>query len=115
MRPTEQQKRWLKKQVHHLKPVVSLGQAGLTEPVMAEIERALDHHDLIKVKIAAGDRDLRDEYIAAIASRAQADLIDRVGNNSRWAPPRTLKIGCVNPYLKVPLRQALKAAETRKP
>jgi hypothetical protein len=29
-------------------------------------------------------------------------IIDRVGNNSRWAPPRTLKIGCVNPYLKVP-------------
>lgn len=42
-------------------------------------------------------------------------ILDRVGNNSRWAPPRTLKIGCVNPYLKVPLRQALKAAETRKP
>lgn len=41
-------------------------------------------------------------------------IIDWVGNNSRWAPPRTLKIGCVNPYLKVPLRQALKAAESRK-
>lgn len=38
-------------------------------------------------------------------------ILDRVGNNSRWAPPRTLKIGCVNPYLKVPLRQELKAAE----
>ena len=42
-------------------------------------------------------------------------VIDRVGNNSRWAPPRTLKIGCVNPYLKVPLKPVLKAAETRKP
>ncbi|WP_086794005.1 hypothetical protein [Pseudomonas sp. SCPG-7] len=41
-------------------------------------------------------------------------VIDWVGNNSRWAPPRTLKIGCVNPYLKVPLRQALKAAESTK-
>jgi hypothetical protein len=40
-------------------------------------------------------------------------VIDRVGNNSRWAPPRTLKIGCVNPYLKVPLRPSLKAAEPR--
>ena len=80
MRPTEHQKRWLKKQVHHLKPVVSLGQAGLTEPVLAEIEIALDHHELIKVKIAAGDRDLRDEFIATIASRTQSDLIDRIGN-----------------------------------
>lgn len=90
MRPTEQQKRWLKKQVHHLKPVVSLGQAGLTEPVLAEIELALDHHELIKVKIAAGDRDLRDAFIAAIASRAQADIIDRIGNMAAFfrANPR---------------------------
>lgn len=42
-------------------------------------------------------------------------VIDRVGNNSSWAPPRTLKIGCVNPYLKPPLRSELKAAESRKP
>ncbi|WP_460097546.1 hypothetical protein [Pseudomonas sp. H3_C08] len=42
-------------------------------------------------------------------------ILDRVGNNSRWAPPRTLKIGCANPYLKVPLRPDLKAAESRKP
>ncbi|PKH19535.1 hypothetical protein BI292_16600 [Pseudomonas sp. 43NM1] len=41
-------------------------------------------------------------------------ILDRVGNNSRWAPPRTLKIGCANPYLKVPLREQLKAAENRK-
>ncbi|WP_440973800.1 hypothetical protein [Pseudomonas koreensis] len=41
-------------------------------------------------------------------------VLDWVGNNSRWAPPRTLKIGCVNPYLKVPLRPELKAAESRK-
>ena len=41
-------------------------------------------------------------------------ILDRVGNNSRWAPPRTLKIGCVNPYLKVPLKETLKAAEPRK-
>lgn len=90
MRPTEHQKRWLKQQVHHLKPVVSLGQAGLTEPVLAEIELALDHHELIKVKIAAGDRDLRDEFVAAIVSRTQADLIDRIGNMAAFyrANPR---------------------------
>ena len=40
-------------------------------------------------------------------------ILDRVGNNSRWAPPRTLKIGCVNPYLKVPLNPELKVAESR--
>ena len=40
-------------------------------------------------------------------------ILDRVGNNSRWAPARTLKIGCVNPYLKVPPKQLLMAAEPR--
>lgn len=41
-------------------------------------------------------------------------ILDRVGNNSRWAPARTLKIGCANPYLKVPQKEALMAAESRK-
>jgi hypothetical protein len=40
-------------------------------------------------------------------------IIDRVGNNSRWAPPRTLKIGCANPYLKNPPKDLLMAAEPR--
>ncbi|MNP36610.1 hypothetical protein D3C76_1300120 [compost metagenome] len=41
-------------------------------------------------------------------------ILDRVGNNSRWAPARALKIGCANPYLKVPKKEHLKAAERRK-
>ena len=41
-------------------------------------------------------------------------ILDRVGNNSRWAPARTLKIGCANPYLKVPKKEPLKAAEPRR-
>ena len=41
-------------------------------------------------------------------------ILDRVGNNSRWAPPRWLKIGCANPYLKVQPKEMLMAAEPRK-
>lgn len=77
---TEKQRRWLKRQVHHLKPVVLLGQAGLTEGVVAEIDGALAHHELIKVKVNAGDRDLRDAMVTEIARRTAADLIDRIGN-----------------------------------
>lgn len=40
-------------------------------------------------------------------------ILDRVGNNSHWAPPRTLKIGCANPYLSTSPKPALMAAETR--
>ncbi|PBJ14123.1 hypothetical protein BSG18_34570 [Pseudomonas ogarae] len=41
-------------------------------------------------------------------------ILDRVGNNSHWAPPRTLKIGCANPYLNTAPKQPLMAAETRR-
>ena len=41
-------------------------------------------------------------------------ILDRVGNNSRWAPPRRLKIGCANPYLKARPKEELMAAEPRK-
>ncbi|SCY76983.1 MULTISPECIES: hypothetical protein [unclassified Pseudomonas] len=41
-------------------------------------------------------------------------ILDRVGNNSHWAPPRTLKIGCANPYLNTSPKLALMAAETRR-
>jgi hypothetical protein len=41
-------------------------------------------------------------------------ILDRVGNNSGWAPPRRLRIGCANPYLKVRPKEILMAAEPRK-
>jgi RNA-binding protein len=77
---TDKQRRWLKKRVHHLKPVVTLGQGGLTEPVLAEIENALDHHELIKVKVNAGDRALRDRAVRDIAERTGSEPINRIGN-----------------------------------
>jgi RNA-binding protein len=77
---TEKQKRWLKKQVHHLKPVILVGQHGITEPVLAEIEIALSHHELLKIRVNAGDREERDAGIALIQERTQADLIARIGN-----------------------------------
>jgi len=96
MNITEKQKRWLKKQVHHLKPVVTLGQAGLTEPVLAEIEIALDHHELVKVKVNAGDRELRDTIVETITTRTASNLIDRIGN--------TASIFRANPKKKSPIK-----------
>jgi RNA-binding protein len=77
---TSQQRRWLKQQAHHLKPVVLLGQAGLTDAVLTEIELALDHHELIKVRVNGGDHDERDAQVAAIAQHTKADLVQRIGN-----------------------------------
>ncbi|MBK1718555.1 ribosome assembly RNA-binding protein YhbY [Thiocystis violacea] len=77
---TAKQKRWLKQQIHHLKPVVIVGQHGLTESVLAEIEIALAHHELLKIRINAGDREERDAAISLIQERTQAELVSRVGH-----------------------------------
>ncbi len=77
---SEKQRRWLKAQAHHRKPVVSVGQAGVTERLLAELELALAHHELLKVKVAAGDRDLRDGMIAQMVEATSAELIHRIGN-----------------------------------
>jgi RNA-binding protein len=75
-----QTRRALKQQAHHLKPVVMLGQAGLTEGVLAEVERALFDHELIKVRITGYDRDERDAQVAEIARQTNAALVQRIGN-----------------------------------
>lgn len=77
---TEKQKRHLKGVAHSLKPVVMLGQSGLTDGVLAELGIALDHHELVKVKVSAGDRELRDQLIERLATSTQALLIQRIGN-----------------------------------
>lgn len=96
MKISNKQKRWLKKQVHHLKPVVTLGQAGLSQGVLNEIEIALDHHELIKVKVNAGDRDMRDAAITAIVAQTDSDLIDRIGSTAAFFR--------ANPEKKAPMR-----------
>ncbi|WPL15522.1 RNA-binding protein [Thiorhodovibrio winogradskyi] len=84
---TNKQRHWLKQQAHHLKPVVMLGQHGLTEAVLREIRIALDHHELIKIKVSAGDRDERDRLIAAILEDTKAELVQRVGNSASFYRP----------------------------
>jgi RNA-binding protein len=73
-------RRALKQRAHALKPVVLVGQAGLTDAVLAEIDRALHDHELIKVRVNGLDRDERNAQVAAMASRSGATLVQRIGN-----------------------------------
>ncbi len=77
---TEKQKRQLKKLVHHLKPVVIVGQHGLSDNIHHEIDIALDHHELIKVRVNAGDKEERKAMIDTILERSGAELILTVGH-----------------------------------
>lgn len=76
---TEPQRRLLRSLAHPRKPIVTIGRNGLTESVLAELERALDHHELVKVKVGIGDRVDRASVIEAICARTGAQLIQRIG------------------------------------
>ncbi len=77
---TEQQRRKLKKLVHHLKPVVMIGQKGLSENVLNEIDIALDSHELIKIKLSGGDRNERRAMIESICEQTDAEFIHSIGH-----------------------------------
>ena len=64
---------------HHLKPVVSIGQHGVTENVMKELNIALDHHELVKIKIAGEDRDARQAMIQSLCDETSAEKIQAIG------------------------------------
>lgn len=73
------QKQYLKGLAHPLKPVVLLGANGLTEGVLAEIEGALEHHELIKVKVPTDERDMRTAIGDAITRETGAHLVQTIG------------------------------------
>ncbi len=61
-------------------PIVMLGNAGLTDGVVNELERALTDHELVKVGARVGDRAARDEALTTLASRTKAEIVQRIGN-----------------------------------
>lgn len=71
-------KKQLKTQAHLLKPVIIVGQSGLTESVLKEIEITLDTHELIKIKIRA-ERDERKQISEQIVIKTHSDLIQSIG------------------------------------
>lgn len=65
---------------HKLKPVVTIAGKGLTEGVIAELDRALNDHELIKVKLAVGSREARTEIARQISEQSKAEVVQSIGN-----------------------------------
>ncbi|KQN47173.1 MULTISPECIES: ribosome assembly RNA-binding protein YhbY [Rahnella] len=80
MNLNNKQKQYLKGLAHPLKPVVMLGNNGLTEGVLAEIEQALKHHELIKIKVAAEERETKTLIVDAIVRETKACNVQVIGN-----------------------------------
>ncbi len=69
----------LKARAHHLAPVVMIGDSGLSEAVLKEIDTALKSHELIKVRVLGDDRDARNAYATSIGERLDAATVQAIG------------------------------------
>jgi RNA-binding protein len=80
MRLTQTQKKHLRRLGHALEPVVLVGQQGLTDAVVSEMNQALAAHELLKVRARVGDRTLRSEVLSMLAERTGSELVQTIGN-----------------------------------
>jgi RNA-binding protein len=75
----EKTKRELKAKAHHLNPVVTIGDKGLSKSVLKELNIALDAHELIKVKVHSEDRNERKTIMSEMARSLDATPINQIG------------------------------------
>ena len=69
----------LRSQAHKLGPIVIVGDKGLTAEVLAEVDRALKAHELIKVRAATDDRDARNAWMESICEKLEAHPVQQIG------------------------------------
>lgn len=80
MRLTQQQSSYLQILGHDLQSVIDVGAGGLTNSTLKAIERALDEHELVKVRVPFGDRRKRGSVLDELAPMSRAALVQRAGN-----------------------------------
>jgi RNA-binding protein len=76
---TPAQRQYLKGLAHATQPVVMIGDKGLTEVVLKEIDRALASHELIKIKAASDQRDARESWLTQICTTLSAAPVQQIG------------------------------------
>ncbi len=76
---TKKQIKFLRTKCHELKPVILLGQKGLTDEVYNELDIALNHHELVKIKLSVADRDQRYQMAAEICDKTGAEEVQSIG------------------------------------
>lgn len=77
---TSSQTRFLHGQAHGLNALLQIGGKGVTPAFLAELNEVLERHELIKVKVAAEDRDARDAMIAELVQASDSALVQRIGH-----------------------------------
>jgi RNA-binding protein len=77
---TSEQKKHFRTIGHNLNPLVMVAGKGLTENIQLEVDRALEDHELIKVKFAVGDREVKKQLIKELAAIVEAEVVQEIGN-----------------------------------
>jgi RNA-binding protein len=80
MQLSDKQLRFLRGRAHALKPVIQIGQHGLSAGVLGETRRALADHELVKLRIQAADRAARDALLAEVVRATDSALVTRIGH-----------------------------------
>ncbi len=80
MKISNEDKKQLRRLGHKLSPVVTIASKGLSENVLAEIDRALNDHELIKVKLNNGDSASRSEIVNSICESSTAQVVQSIGH-----------------------------------
>ena len=73
------QRAHLRALAHHRHVIVTVGTAGVTEPVLAEIDKALAHHELLKIRLPAGERTKREDMLSEIGETLEAEVVQSIG------------------------------------
>ncbi|MBV0934231.1 YhbY family RNA-binding protein [Marinobacterium weihaiense] len=77
---TPEQKKHFRTLGHNLNPIVMVAGNGLTENIQLEVDRALEDHELIKVKFSVGDRSVKKQMIRELCAIVEAQLVQEIGN-----------------------------------
>ena len=79
------QKRYLRGLAHSLSPVILLGQKGVSPSLIAELKLALDHHELLKVRLSGADKEARAAQLGALVEASGAEIVQLIGHTaSLW-------------------------------
>jgi RNA-binding protein len=97
MELSERQRKYLRGLGHALNPVLLIGQHGVTPAVIAEANRALHDHELIKVKFRGAGRDARDSGLDQLATATDSVLVQRIGHTALYYKRRNDRPGIVIP------------------
>jgi RNA-binding protein len=77
---TEPQRKHLRRIGHDRNPIVLVGQGGIGPNLIAELDRALDDHELVKLRARVGDRGTRDAILAELETATRSELVQRIGH-----------------------------------